>query len=217
MFKNYLVTTVRNLLRNKVNSFINIAGLTISIACCIVIYVFVRHEKSFDSFHRNADRIYRMVSDSRNANGVSHEGYVNFALAKALRNDFPNLKTVTQVYINNQATISINEPSGRKVFEEKEMTYADEFFLKTFDYKVLAGQSHNLLSAPGEVVLTKQLADKFYGKSYENRYDQLIGKSITVNKNMYRIAAVLQNIPRNSNVTFRMLLPFKDYERSNPG
>ncbi len=65
---------------------------------------------------------------------MSHAGYVNFALAKALRNDFPNLETVTQVYINNQAIINISEPSGsRKIFEEKEMTYADEFFLKTFE------------------------------------------------------------------------------------
>ncbi len=65
MFKNYLVTTFRNLVHNKINSFINIAGLTISIACCIVIYVFVEHEKSFDSFHKNADRTYRIVSDNK--------------------------------------------------------------------------------------------------------------------------------------------------------
>ncbi len=134
MFKNYLVTTFRNLVHNKINSFINIAGLTISIACCIVIYVFVKHEKSFDSFHKNADRTYRIVSDNKDEQGVSYAGYVNFALAKALRNDFPNLETVTQVYINNQAIINISEPSGsRKIFEEKEMTYADEFFLKTFE------------------------------------------------------------------------------------
>ncbi len=148
---------------------------------------------------------------------MSHAGYVNFALAKALRNDFPNLETVTQVYINNQAIINISEHAGsRKIFEEKEMTYADEFFLKTFDYKVLAAQRDNLLSMPDEVVLTRQLAEKFYGKEYGTKYDQLIGKTITINRNSYRISAILQDVPRNSNITFKMLLPFKDFAKNNP-
>ena len=141
MFKNYLITTYRNLFRNKINTIINITGLTVSIACCVFIYVFVRHEKTFDSFHANADRIYRIVSDDRNAQGASYQGYVSFPVAKALRNDFPNLETVTQVYVNNMAVVSINDASSaKKVFEEKEMTFADEYFLKTFDYPVLAGQ-----------------------------------------------------------------------------
>jgi ABC-type antimicrobial peptide transport system permease subunit len=216
MLRNYLITTFRNLFRNKVNSFINLAGLAISIACCISIYVFVKHEKSFDSFHSKADRVYRIVVDDRNPNGVSHYGFLNFAAAKALRNDFPHLETVTQVYINNRAIVSLNETGGiRKVFEEKETTYADEFFLKTFDYKVLAGESNNLLSNPDEVVLTKQLADKFFGFGYESKYNELIGKTITINKNSYKISAILQDVPRNTNVAFKMLLPFKDFERKN--
>lgn len=73
MFKNYLTTAYRNLVRNKVNTFINIAGLAVSIACCIVIYVFIKHEKTFDSFHKNSDRIYRIVSDNKSSQGVSHE------------------------------------------------------------------------------------------------------------------------------------------------
>lgn len=215
MFHNYLTTTFRNLLRNKINTIINIAGLTVSIACCIVIYVFVKHEKTFDSFHTKADRIYRIVHDEKTAQGVVHEGYTTFAVAKALRNDFPHLETVTQVYIRNQAIVKINEGAGRKIFEEKEMTFADEDFLKTFDYTVIAGQTTNLLSTPDEVVLTKQLADKFYGGGSTVDYERLIGQSITINKNPYRISAILSDIPRNTNVTFKMLLPFKDFFRHN--
>src|SRR4051812_19995213 len=120
MFRNYLITTFRNLLRNKVNTFINVAGLAISIACCIVIYVFMKHENTFDNFHSKADRIYRVVADYQGTE-VEHMGYVNFALAKAMRNDFPNLETVTQIYLNNNAVIQVPTSSGaRKLFEENE-------------------------------------------------------------------------------------------------
>ena len=113
MFRNYLVTIFRNLVRNKVNTFINVAGLAISIACCIVIYVFVKHENTFDNFHRKADRIYRVVADYRGTE-TGHAGYVNFALAKAMRNDFPHLETVTQVYVNNNAVIGVPTSSGAR-------------------------------------------------------------------------------------------------------
>lgn len=217
MFKNYLITTLRNLIRNKANTIINIIGLAISIACCIVVYIFIKHEKTFDGFHSKADRIYRVVLDEKNAQGVANEGYLNFAAAKALRNDFPDLETVTQVYVRNHAIISVNESgNNKKVFEENELSYADEYFLKTFDFPAIAQQSNELLSSPDEVVLTKQLADKFFGKEYESKYDQLIGKSLTINKKSFRISAILQDIPRNSNVPFRMLLSFKDYFKNNP-
>ncbi|HEX8278543.1 MAG TPA: ABC transporter permease, partial [Segetibacter sp.] len=217
MLKNYLITTLRNLIRNKANTIINIIGLAISIACCIVVYIFIKHEKTFDGFHSKADRIYRVVLDEKNAQGVANEGYLNFAAAKALRNDFPDLETVTQVYVRNHAIISVNESgNNKKVFEENELSYADEYFLKTFDFPAIAQQSNELLSSPDEVVLTKQLADKFFGKEYESKYDELIGKALTINKKNFRISAILQDIPRNSNVPFRMLLSFKDYFKNNP-
>lgn len=215
MFRNYLITAFRNLLRNKVNTFINVAGLAISMGCCIVIYVFMKHENTFDNFHSKADRIYRVVADYQGTE-VGHMGYVNFALAKAMRNDFPNLETVTQV-LNNKAVVQVPTSSGaRRLFEENEMTYADAYFLKTFDFPLLAGSADQLLSNPDEVVLTKQLADKFFGSAYQSRYDQLIGKILTVNQNNYRISAILRDIPRNTNVAFRMLLPFKAFEKQNP-
>jgi hypothetical protein len=187
MLKNYLITTLRNLIRNKANTIINIIGLAISIACCIVVYIFIKHEKTFDGFHSKADRIYRVVLDEKNAQGVANEGYLNFAAAKALRNDFPDLETVTQVYVRNHAIISVNESgNNRKVFEENELSYADEYFLKTFDFPAIAQQSNELLSSPDEVVLTKQLADKFFGKEYESKYDELIGRDLTINKKSFR-------------------------------
>src|SRR6476661_4027439 len=123
MFRNYFITTIRNLLRNKAGSIINIIGLAVSIACCIAIYVFVKHEETFDSFHSKADRIYRLVSDNKTAQGTGHNGYVAFPTAKALMNDFSNLETVTQMYVRNKAIVQIPDAvGGTKKFEEKETT-----------------------------------------------------------------------------------------------
>ena len=216
MIRNYLVTTYRSLVSNKVNAIINITGLAISIACCIFIYVFVKHEKSFDNFHSKRDRIYRIVFDDNGSQGTSYNGYVSFPTPAALRQDFPQLETVTQVYVHNKAIIGVEESNGeRKLFEENEMTYADEYFFSTFDFKKIAG-NNKLLSQPDEAVLTKTLADKFFGLKKGSDYSALIGKIITVNKRSYKISAVLEDIPRNSNVACHMFLPFKVFEKDNP-
>lgn len=217
MLKNYLITTFRNLSRNKFNTVINVGGLALSIACCTFIYAFVKHEYSFDAYHHKADRIYRLVEDYRGANGVDHSGYVSFPLAEALRNDFPELEMVTHVF--NQMNVIVKIPDDTdnpKKFEEDDLAYADEYFLQTFDYQILAGSKEDLLSTPDEIILTRKLADKYFGNQYQNNYQELLGKTVVVEKQPYQISAILEDIPRNSNVTFRMLLSFKTFEKLFP-
>lgn len=216
MWSNYIKTTLRTLRRNKINTLINVVGLTVSIACCMVVYVFVKNEKTFDNFHTKAKRTYRIVFDEKTSNNIEHGGYVSFPVAKALRNDFPQLENVTQLYVRNYGVVQINTGTERKLFDENEITYADEYFFNTFDFPLLAGNKSSLLQSPDEAVLTKKLADKFFGKEYHNNYSALIGKTIVINKNPYRISGVLKDMPRNSNVACNMLLSFKDYERHNP-
>ncbi|MDO9374297.1 MAG: ABC transporter permease [Ferruginibacter sp.] len=217
MIRNYLMTTYRSLAGSKINSFINITGLAFSIACCIFIYVFIKHEKTFDNFHSKADRIQRIVFDNRDGEKLEFRGATPFPVARALRNEFPQLETVTQVYIHNEALIVIeDEQGGRKIFEDNDMTYADEYFFSTFDFKKLAGNAQ-LLQQPDEVVLTRRLADKFFGTKDVAGYSSLIGKTITVDKASYRVSAILEDMPRNSNIACHMLLPFKVFEKKNPG
>ncbi|WP_374165119.1 ABC transporter permease [Arcticibacter sp. MXS-1] len=212
----FFKTTYRNLIRNKVHSLINVIGLGISIACCTVVYVIVKHELSFDESLPHADRIYRIVSDYRYPDHTENEGHTAFGLAKALRNDFPQLESVTQVYTMNRAIVSIPAAEGdKKVFEENEMTFADPWFLRTFDFPILAGSKNRLLTHPDEVILTRELAEKYYGKAFEGRYNELLGRTLTINKRDYRISAVMEDIPRNSNVPFRLLLPFEAFARDN--
>ncbi len=216
MFKNYFLTTLRNLLRHKVNSIINVIGLSVSIACCISIYVFIKHEETFDAFHAKANRIYRVVHDTKTSQGIDYGGSAAFPLATALRADFPLLETVTQLYAGNHVVVQIADTAGAsKKFEDKQMTYADGDFFKTFDFPLLAGSRDKLLSSPDEVVLSKTVADNFFGKAYSNHYDRLIGKIITVNKSPYRIAAVMQDMPRNSNIACHLLVSYANFAKGN--
>jgi len=215
MLKNYFVTIIRNLTRNKLGTIINVTGLAVSIACCIAIYVFLKHEQTFDHFHKKADRIHRIVFEDKTSQGTDYGGYTSFPVAKALRNDFPGLETVTQIYVRNSMVVQIESDGGqRKRFEENETTFADEYFFKTFDFPVISGSRSGLLSTPDEVVLTKKIADKFFGNV--NDYNTLINKTIIIDKQPYRITAILADMPRNSNVPCNMLLSFRDFERRNP-
>jgi len=215
MIRNYLITITRNLTRNKLATLINVTGLAVSIACCIAIYVFLKHEQTFDHFHSKAGRIHRLVFEDKTAAGTDFGGYTSFPVARALRNDFPQLETVTQVYVRNTAIIQINDNTGqRKIFEENETTYADEYFFKTFDFQFLAGANKALLTAPDEVIVTKKIADKFFGNGISD-YNALINKIIVVNKQPHRISAVLRDMPRNSNIPCHMLLSFREFEANN--
>ncbi len=100
--------------------------------------------------------------------------------------------------------------------KKNDVTSADEYFLQTFDYPLLAGKREGLLSTPNEVVLTKKLADKFFGETYYDQYEELLGKTLLIKNSPYQISGVLQDVPRNTNVTFRMLLPVKAFEENNP-
>jgi len=216
MLKNYLITTLRSFARNRVSTFINVAGLALGTACCIFVYVLVKHEYSFDNFHTKADRIYRVVQQRKAPEGMRFEGAICFPMASALRNDFPDLLT-SAVYASNYALVKVHTSSGMpRLFEENEAVYADEYFLDVFDHTLLAGRRENLLNTPYEVILTRRSADKYFGKAYQNAYDQLIDQPITINKEEYRISGIVEDPPRNTNVPFSMLISFKSFEKQRP-
>ncbi|GAB2699163.1 ABC transporter permease [Mucilaginibacter koreensis] len=217
MFTNYLTTIFRNLLRNKISTLINVTGLAVSLACCIFVYAFLRHENSFDSNQPNASRTYRMVGDLQTAQGTEHQGWVHFPLGQALRNDFPQVENVTQIYAEGSAIIAVNKTGNKNLFEQKGLVYADENFLKMFRHPLLAGTYNHLLTHPDEVILTKTVADKVFGGRDKNNYTRLLDKTITVNKNTYRISGIMDNIPANTNVPFKVLLPYSAFLNSHPG
>ncbi len=216
MLRNIFLTTLRNLKRHKVNTLINTVGLAVSIACAISIFALIRHELSFDHFHSKADRTYRVVGHYQSPDGLVKQGHVTFPLASAIREDVPEARLVSQVYNEMEAVVKVPTENGNyKLFEEDEMAYADPFFLQTFDYTFLAGNAEQALEASEDVVLTRELADKFFGNQYEDRYAELLGKTLLINKHPHEISSVIEDIPRNSNVTFNLLLPYQTFENLN--
>ena len=219
MFKNYLLTTLRNFRRHKANTFINVTGLALSMACCIAIYVFTKEEYSYDRYHTKADHIYRVVGQFQGNEGINYEGSATYPLATALRNDFPDLPLVTQVVAHNEALLKTSDEASPILTDTrrgKGLTYVDEYFLRMFDHPLLAGDAKTILATPDEVVLTQQLADQLYGQDYQNRYDELLGKTLIVNQEPYRISGIARNVPQNSNIVFDLLLSTKVYERGKP-
>ena len=219
MFKNYLFTTLRNFRRNKANTFINVTGLALSMACCIAIYVFTIDEYTYDTYHSKADHIYRVVGQFQGNEGINYEGSATYPLATALRNDFPDLPLVTQVVAHNEALLKTSDEASPILTDTqrgKGLAYVDEYFLRVFDHPLLAGDEKSILTTPDEVVLTQQLADQLYGRDYQDRYDELLGKTLIVNQEPYRISGVARNVPQNSNIVFDLLLSTKVYERGKP-
>src|SRR6476469_10237648 len=125
MFKNYFKTAWRSISKHKAYSIINVLGLILGIASCLVIFLVVRYELSYDKFNSKADRIYRVT-----LNAIDFNPCVSLAIAGPMRNDFPELEEVSQVWYRDNGLITI----GQKEFEEKGLALADEYFTSVFDY-----------------------------------------------------------------------------------
>ena len=118
MFKNYLITTLRNFRRNSFSTVINVLGLTLSLACCISIYAFIKHEYSFDTWHEKADRTFRVVGQYKGESGINYQGYVAFPMAEALREEFVEIESATQALIDGEATVKVEqEGQAPRLFE----------------------------------------------------------------------------------------------------
>ncbi|MBE7178148.1 MAG: ABC transporter permease [Mucilaginibacter polytrichastri] len=213
MFSTFLVPALRHIFRNKAGTIINVVGLAVSIACCIAVYVFIRHEKTFDAHHSKAARTYRIVYDEQQTDYTEHNGSTPFAVATALRNDFAGAEQVTQVYARNYRVISVPGKEGNRLFEDHDITFADPYFLEIFDVPLLAGKRSGLLSGPDEVIISRALALKFFGKT--EHYTALLGKTLVIQHAVFRIAAVMEDMPRNSNVFTQIFLPFRAFAKEN--
>jgi putative ABC transport system permease protein len=109
MIRNYLVVALRNLARNKSFTIINVVGLSIGITCCIVIYLIIKYDYTFDQFHSQYNQIYKVVRDSKNASGVEHSDVTPYPFAKAFRNDFSDIPLVTQFHVEEQTLVKADD------------------------------------------------------------------------------------------------------------
>jgi len=211
MFNNYLKVSLRNIRRHKGYAFINIAGLAIGMACCILILLYIQFELSFDRYHEKADRIY-LVKRHGNFGGTENTSSANNALvAGLLKKDFPELDNAVRIGFMPNPAVKYEE----KKFYEDDVLYADDSFFDMFTYSMVQGDPKTALEAPYSVVITEEIAGKYFGS------ENPIGKSLRFNnEDDFTVTGVIQNVPRNSHLLFDMLCSFQtlylQYPKGHP-
>lgn len=211
MLKNYLKVAFRNLLRFKTYSFINIAGLAIGIACCLLILLYIKNELSYDRFNQKADQIYRINTDLKFGNTELAIPVVPDLMGPLLKQDFPQVKEYTRIY--NWAGKKLVK-KGNNFNTETGIAYVDSTFFKVFTFKTIAGNTDKILNEPNTVVITESIAKKYF-----NTVDA-VGKFIETTDNgrtLYKVTAVIKDMPFNSHFRFDFLFPMQnlDYDWGN--
>jgi len=199
MIKNYLKIAWRNLMKNKVFSFINIFGLTIGLASFLLISLYIFDELTFDRFHKNADNIYRVMEKNTTPEGkVTKSAGAGYQLSDKTKTDFPEIKDATRLITLGRINVSTTENTN--VFYEN-FTIANQGFLTTFSFKLLQGNRKSALAAPHSVIVTEETAQKLFGTT------NVLGKAIKVDRDSmpFKVTAVLQTLPVNSHLSFNLL------------
>lgn len=165
MFKNYFTIAMRNLKRNKIFSLINIAGLAIGISASLVIYLIVQHDLSYDQFHKDGDRIYRVVTKIEFPDLTINNSGVPVPTANAMRSDVTGIGNMTHfITVDQKVSVPSSGTQSPAVFRnQKNIVFADEEYFKVFNYTWLAGASQNALKEPFQVVLTQSRAKSYFG------------------------------------------------------
>src|SRR5450432_1597202 len=172
MFRNYFKIGWRNLIRHKTYAFINMVGLSMGMACAILLFSLIRFQLSFDTFHQNKDRIYRIVSELHDE-WIGYSAGVPQPLGKAFRNDFSFAEKTARVVTYRNTVLSI--PGGKEIKkfqEEQGVAFAEPAFLDIFDFPLVYGNQQTALLHPNSAILTQTIAKKYFGN------EQAIGKTI---------------------------------------
>ena len=218
MIRNYWKTATRRLSRDKNLAFIKVLGLSIGITCCLVIYVFVTYELSFDSHHQKADQIYRVVQHTKFADATYHWGSTAYPLAEALRHDFPeDLSLITQTAGPFTRNFSLADTDGElDKFEEDQVLFVDPFFWQMFDLDWLQGSPETAFSTINSTVLTQSLAIQLFGKDKVEAHE-VVGRILQLNhKDALQITGIVDDLPVTSSIVFRMLVPYAFFRIHNP-
>ena len=210
MLKNYFKTAFRNLVRNKSFTFINVLGLTIGIASCLLIFLVIQFETSFDNFHKKKDHIYRVVTQVNRAGVLDYTSGVSVPVGDAMRTDFPQLEAVGTILGSDGNLIRVPDDQNGKKFKEPNIFYAQPQVFDVLDTKWLAGNPKTSLSEPNTVVLSKKIADKYFGN-----WKEAIGKIIKhENRETLKVTGVIDDMPVNSDFPFQIVISFKTNDNS---
>jgi putative ABC transport system permease protein len=210
MIRNIIVIVSRILLRNKIFSLINILGLSIGLACALLIFTVVRQQLSFDRFHERADHIFCLQQRMELGTGTFTTDRCGAAVGPALVESFPEFSAFVRVSPPREMLVSYTPPDtvasptqNRKMFIENAVLAVDSNFFDFFTFPALSGDLSTALMDPYSVVMTRQTAEKYFGD------EEAIGKTVSINhRHVFTVTAVLDDLPVNSSLQFDMLINF---------
>lgn len=199
MFKNYIKIAFRNILKNKVFSFINIIGLTIGFSASFVIGLMVYYDYTFDNFHKDGDKIYRIVTDFKTQDGTFSNSGVTLALKGAIEED-SNFDVISEFYVERPMKVE-NEAENLKFKLPEFVIYADKDYFKIFNYTFIAGDENNTLQNPNEVILTEERASKYFPNT---AISDIIGKTLIYNDSINaKVTGVVERFKNSTDIVFQ--------------
>lgn len=200
MFKNYLKIAFRNVKKHKTYAFINIAGLAIGMACCILIISFITTELSYDRYHKNSDRIYRLGLDASLGGNQILMPICTAPAAPALVQDYPEI--LDAVRFQRMGKVSVKDRDIE--FFEENVVLVDNSIFNIFTFPMIKGDPNSSLKTAYSLVMTEDTAKKYFGD------EDPIGKILKVDNQFdYTITGVVENVPKNSHFTFDILCSFE--------
>jgi putative ABC transport system permease protein len=197
MLRNYLKIAFRNLWRHRVFSFINIMGLTVGMTAFFLIFMYVKFELGYDSFHSKANRIYRVVCDLKTPTETINTNGPSWAVAPHIKNDFPEIESAVRI---SGASLLVRK--GDAKFQEDNTLFADSSFFQMFDFKLLKGNPQTVLKDQLSIVLSETAAKKYFGNA------DPVGQTVLLTDGNFnaKITGIMQDIPENSQIKADMLV-----------
>lgn len=200
MFRNYLKIAFRQLMKHKIFSLINVSGLALGMTACLLMLMFVVNETSYDNFHPNKDRIFRVITDwGKEGSRMKFAGTMP-AIAPALNEEVPEVEAAARV---RQMTKTVITDEDDQSFNEENAFYADPEIFNILDLRLLMGDKSSVLSDPFSIVLSNTVARKYFGS------DEVLGQTLTVNERPYKVTGVMKGLPANSHLNCSILVSYE--------
>lgn len=200
MYSNYLKIAIRNLAKHRLYSFINIGGLSVGIGACLLILLFVIHEHSYDSFHQNAGNIYSVYSRIRIGGDTVQTPGMSFQTAPLLQKADPSIDQTTRIWATSQKKAVLNPIHPEKKFGEAHFIFSDSNFFRFFSFRLQQGSPDQVLTRPFSVVITKEIALKYFGK------EDPIGKLLRYDSAYtFEVTGIVEKAPSNSSITYDLI------------
>lgn len=205
MIANYLTTLFRNFFRHRIYSFLNLAGLSIGMAACVLILLYVTNQFSFDTYHSKGDRIYRIIQKQKEQKAMA---WVGGGMAPMLREEFPEFEKIASIS-NTTGIVMRRGDQGEVSFREDKIFYAETEWLEIFDIDFLSGSNKNALNEPSKVILTESTAKKYFNT------EPAFGKQLKIGNSEVEVTGVIKDFPRNSHIHPDFILSMATFKIEN--